>query len=397
MKDFKRLLKIEFRRIFSNKVLLAIFFGAPVLYGFLLGSVYSQAKVINLPIIIVDEDHTPVSDRLIDAFEDNEAIKVSDVRYTPGKIQSEMPLNEYIAVVNIPKGFEAAILQKRHPEVRVDLNMVNILNANTASKNIQAVLMTMNAGIEIEGLKKQGMPPAQALEAYESFSINFNKMYNATGNYLTFMLPGLLAAIMQQVIFLALALVFARDFEDGYFRELAGKHKWAFYHIVLKAVPFLILIPFMWAVVSRFLPYFRIEAEIFSIPMLILTTLLTLASMGIGMLFSIVFPNQLKATELLMVISTPAFILSGFTWPSLAMPPAITAFAEIIPVTHFLNGFRKVAFYGGGISSISHEIFMLLLIFTGSLFTMLVLLQLKIKKSRKNTFVTSEENIPGEN
>jgi len=28
---------------------------------------------------------------------------------------------------------------------------------------------------------------------------------------------------------------------------------------------------------------------------------------------------------------------------------------------------------------------------------MLVLLQLKIKKSRKNTFVTSEENIPGEN
>jgi ABC-2 type transport system permease protein len=97
-----------------------------------------------------------------------------------------------------------------------------------------------------------------------------------------------------------------------------------------------------------------------------------------------------------MVISTPAFILSGFTWPSLAMPPAITAIAEIIPVTHFLNGFRNVLFYDGGISSISHEIFMLLLIFIGSLFAMLVLLQLKIKKSRKNTLVTSEENFPDE-
>ncbi|GAB2778588.1 ABC transporter permease [Salinimicrobium soli] len=384
MKDFRRLLKIEFRRIFSNKVLLAIFFGAPLLYGFLFGFVYNQAKVIDLPIVIVDEDHSPISDKLIDAFDDNEALKVADVRYSPGEIAKEMPFKEYAAVVNIPKGFEAEILQKRHPEIRVDLNMVNILNANIASKNIQTVLMTMNAGIEIEGLKKQGMPPAHALEAYESFRINFNKMYNSTGNYLTFMLPGLLAAIMQQVIFLALALVFARDFEDGYFHVLAGTHKWAFYHIFLKAVPFLILIPFMWALVSWFLPFFRIEADIFSLPMLILTALLTLASMGIGMLFSIVFPNQLKATELLMVISTPAFVLSGFTWPSLAMPGAISAFAEIIPVTHFLNGFRKVAFYGGGISSISHEITMLIVITAGSLLAMLILLQLKIRKSRKN-------------
>jgi ABC-2 type transport system permease protein len=72
------------------------------------------------------------------------------------------------------------------------------------------------------------------------------------------------------------------------------------------------------------------------------------------------------------------------------MPTTISAFAEIIPVTHFLNGFRNVPFYGGGISPISHEIFMLLLIFIGSLFAMLVLLQLKIKKSRKNALVASE-------
>jgi ABC-2 type transport system permease protein len=35
----------------------------------------------------------------------------------------------------------------------------------------------------------------------------------------------------------------------------------------------------------------------------------------IGVLVSILVPNQLKATEILMVIATPSFILSGFTWP----------------------------------------------------------------------------------
>ena len=391
MKKFKRLLKIEFKRIFSNNVLLAIFFGAPILYGFLFGYVYQQAKVIDLPVVIIDQDHSPMTDKIIDAFEDNQGLFVKDVRFTPGTIMQEMAMEQYAAVITFPSNFEADILQKRHPEVRVDLNMANILNANTASNNIQQVLMTLNAGIEIEGLKKQGMHPDQAKNAYESFKINFNKLYNSTGNYVTFMLPGLLAGIMQQVIFLAMALVFARDFEDGYFSELVQESKWSFYHIGLKSTPFLLMIPVMWLLVSAFIPYFNIEASIYNFPMLLLVVLLTLASMCIGMLFSIAIPSQLKATELLMVISTPAFVLSGFTWPTMAIPHAITTIAQFIPLTQFLSGFRKIAFYGGDVASIRPEINMLLLIIVVASSAMMLLLQFKIVAARKKLNIGLEE------
>lgn len=387
MKAYLNLIKEEFKRIFSNKVLLAIFIGAPIFYGFLLGYVYSGAKVVGLPIVVVDEDNSPISDKIIDAFADNEGLSVSDVRYTSGNLISEMPTKQYAAVVTIPINFEADILQKRHPEVRVDLNMANILNANTASKNIQSVLMTLNAGIEIEGLKKQGMHPTQASASYESFKINFNKLYNATGNYVTFMLPGILAGIMQQVIFLALALVFARDFEDGYFGKLIKNSKFSLYHIVLKSIPFLIMIPIMWAIVSLFIAYFRIDADIYNLPMFVLASLLSLASMFIGMLFSIAIPNQLKATELLMVISTPAFILSGFTWPSIAFPNAISQVAQFIPLTQFLNAFRKIAFYGGDLASVKPEIDMLLKIIAVALLAMIALLQYKIYSFNKNNAI----------
>ncbi|MBI6121166.1 ABC transporter permease [Salegentibacter maritimus] len=383
MKKFFDLLKIEFKRIFSNSVLCAIFFGAPMLYGVLFGYVYQQAKVVNLPIVIVDQDNSPLSTSIIDAFEDNEALLVKDRRYTPGDILEEMPVEQYAAVVTLPSGFEGDILQKRYPEIRVDLNMANILNANIASKNIQQVLMTLNAGIEIESLQKQGASPDQARASYESFKVNFNKLYNSTGNYLSFMLPGLLGAIMQQVIFLAMALVFSRDFEDGYFKSLVQKNKPSWYLIVLKATPFLLFLPVMWFVVSRLFIFFNVEAAIFNIPMLILIILLSLASMGIGMLFSVIIPNQLKATELLMVISTPAFILSGFTWPSLAIPEFINGISQSIPVTHFLAAFRKVAYYGGDISDIFPEIKMLLIIIIISFVAMLLLLQLKINKNKK--------------
>ncbi|MGB5436629.1 MAG: ABC transporter permease [Maribacter sp.] len=378
MNDFLKLLRIEFARIFSNDVLLAIFIGAPIFYGILFGYVYQQAKVVDLPIVIVDQDNSPTTDKIIDAFVDNEVLLVNDVRYTPGNILSEMPTEQYVAVVTFPTDFEADILQKRHPEIRVDLNMANILNANTASKNIQSVLMTLNAGIEIEGLKKQGLHTSQALATYESFKINFNKLYNSTGNYLTFMLPGLLATIMQQIIFLAMALVFARDFEDGYFGKLVKVSRFSLYHIALKSTPFLLMLPIMWVIVSLFIPFFKIDADIYNFPMLILATLLTLASMCIGMLFSIAIPSQLKATELLMVISTPAFVLSGFTWPTLSFPDAITNMAQYIPLTQFLSGFRRIAFYGGDTSSIKTEINILLLITLVTFIVLVVLLQLKI-------------------
>ncbi|PWH87148.1 ABC transporter permease [Brumimicrobium oceani] len=389
MKKFIELLRIEFKRIFSNSVLMAIFFGAPVLYGFLFGYVYQQAKVVDLPIVIVDQDRSPMSDKFIDAFHDNEGLLVKDVRFSAGNIIAEMPTEQYAAVITLPSDFEAQLLQKKRPEVHVDLNMANILNANTASKNIQSVLMTLNAGIEIEGLKKQGMHTDQAMTSYESFKINFNKLYNSTGNYVTFMLPGLLAGIMQQIIFLAMALVFARDFEDGYFGKLVSYSKNSLYHIFLKATPFLLMLPIMWFGISFFLPFFNADVSIFNVPMMALAALLTLASMAIGMLFSIAIPNQLKATELLMVISTPAFILSGFTWPTMAIPAAITNIAQFIPLTQFLEGFRKVAFYGGDMSSIQSEIGMLTLITLVAFAAMLVLLQLKIylfnKKAKKSS------------
>ena len=304
------------------------------------------------------------------------------------------PLPEGVPLRDAPNLQDKNILR-----ASVDLDWVlfsglEATHAIKASKHIQSVLMTLNAGIEIEGLKKQGMHSSQAMASYESFKINFNKMYNSTGNYVTFMLPGLLAGIMQQIIFLAMALVFARDFEDGYFGKLVEHSRNALYHIFLKATPFLLMLPIMWFGIAFFLPYFNVDISIFNLPMMALAALLTTASMSIGMLFSIVIPNQLKATELLMVISTPAFILSGFTWPTMAIPTVITNVAQYIPLTQFLEGFRKIAFYGGDMPSIQAELWMLAIISIIAFVAMAILLQFKIylfNRKKKRTAVIEGE------
>ncbi len=385
MKTFVQLIKTEFKRIFQNDVVMAIFFGAPIVYGLLFGYVYKKAKLTNIPIIVVDEDGSPLSDKIIEALNDVETLQVVKVKTGTDGIQDMMKTNGYAAIIHIPEKFESGILQKRYPEIQVELNMSNILIANFASKNIQKTLETLKAGIEISALNKKGIPKKEALHQFESFKTNYHKLYNAQSNYQLFMLPGLLGAIMQQVIFLALALVFARDFEDGYFQQLLQKNKNPLYLIAVKITPFILLTTLVWIIVGSFYRMFDIDLHLFNGSMYLLIALLSISAMFIAMTFSVLIPSQLKATELLMVISTPAFILSGFTWPLSGMPQWIQSVSQWIPLTPFLSAFKKIAFYGGSLQHIKPEVRQLIYITLFSFLLLVVSLQIKIYwQSRKN-------------
>ncbi len=383
MKTFRKLLRVEWKRIFSNRVLLLIFFGAPILYGLLFIQVYKYGKITDMPVVVIDEDHTSLSAMIIEALDENENLLIAKVQYDDGNIAEEMPSKEYVAVIRIPTGFEAGILQKKYPEVLADINTGNLVTANFASRAIQTVMGTLNAGMEIEALKKAGMDAQTASQRYEPFKVNYTRFYNPAGNYLELMVPGIIGTIMQQVIFLALGLVFARDFEDGYFKKLTRISTNSNYHILLKAVPFFPLIAGMWLLVGSFYPMFRIDIRVFNWPMVLLVTVFSLACMFVGMLFSLAIPNQLRATELLMVIATPSFLLSGFTWPLEAMPGWIHVLGNTLPLTQFLQGFRKLAVYGGSYADAQPHIRYLLLMSLVCWALMVILLRIKIANTKK--------------
>ena len=383
MKKFTRLLRKEFKRIFTNRVVMLVFFGAPLVYGLLFVYMYEKGKITEMPVLIVDEDHSPLSAKIIDALDDNENLRVADIRYQKENLYAEMPSKEYVSVITIPGGFESAVLQKRYPELLVDMNLTNLVTANFATRAIQTVMGSMSAGVEMETMKKGGMNPQYAAQLYEPFKVNYNRMYNPAGNYKELMMPGIFGTVMQQVLFLALALVFARDFEDDYFRKLVKSSRWAIYHVILKITPFVFLSAALWMIIGLFFPVFNIGMPVFTLPMLVLVGMFTLACMGMGMVFSLILPSQLKATEFLMVLATPSFLLSGYTWPTEAMPVLVQRFADIIPLTHFLRGFRTAAVYGGTLNDIRSQLWALGWIALVCLLVMLAILQWKIYRVRK--------------
>ncbi|TYR35440.1 ABC transporter permease [Sphingobacterium phlebotomi] len=317
-----------------------LFIGAPILYGVLIGHVYQQGKVTEMPIIVVDEDNSPLSTTFVDMMNDNESIKV--VRMLPTLFDSkEMAIEQDATViVHIPKGFAAGVQQKRVPEVTIFVDGSNTLTSNTAAMAVNVCAMTLKAGVQIETQMKQGVPAKIAAEQYEPFKTTMVRQNIRSGNYLYFMLPGVLIIVLQQVLLLGLALSFSSEFESGTFAELAQKMRNPVGLIFVKIIPYLLMSVGILALYWGFGRWYEMPLHADFWWFVLCTFVFMLAVCFIGVLVSIVLPSQLKATEILMVIATPAFILSGFTWPSSLMPRWVQLIADVIPSTHYLRIFR---------------------------------------------------------
>ncbi|WP_264531182.1 ABC transporter permease [Flavobacterium sp. N502540] len=356
MQNFFSLLKREFQLFWKNKVLRILFIGAPILYGVLLGYVYGKGKVTDLPILVVDQDRSELSSKAIQMFEDNEVLSVSSILYDQNNLSKLAIQKDATCVVIIPKDFEKMTLTKKYPEITTIVNTSNVLTANYASTAIQICLGTLKAGVQIETLRKQGVPENLLASQYEPFKTTFIKKYNRSTNYMYFLWPGVLATVLQQVLLLGLALSFASEFENGTFKDLVKKCPSLLKMLAVKIIPYLIMSFGIWIIYWLFTLWFRLPFYENLAPLTFIAGFFVLAASFIGILVSIVVPNQLKATEILMVIATPSFILSGFTWPLSQMPQTVQAIANVIPLTHFLKAFRILIIENGTFSQTTASI-----------------------------------------
>ncbi|WP_417195163.1 ABC transporter permease [Bizionia sp.] len=390
MKKFIHLIKREFRLFFSNNVLRLLFIGAPILYGILIGAVYQKGKITDLPIIVVDQDQSLMSVKFIDMLEETESIQVVSVFPDLTNVKNKAIDEDASVIVNIPRGFTSGIQQNKLPEITIFVDASNTLTSNTALMAVNGVAMTIKAGIQIESQMKKGVPEYVATQNYEPFKTTIIKQSIRSGNYLYFMLPGVLLTVFQQILLLGLALTFASEYENRTFEELVRKMPNPLGMLAVKIIPYMIMSVGILLLYWGFSKYYNMVIGGAFWAFSLSTFVFILAVCGIGVLVSIVLPNQLKATEVLMVVATPSFILSGFTWPLSQMPNWVQFIAELIPLTHYLKTFRILYLNHASVSHIYAPVIAMSIIAVICLSLSAIILHYKIKKVKN--YSTEEIN-----
>jgi ABC-2 type transport system permease protein len=387
------IIRREFRSFFHTPIAVGILFGGPLFFGILIGMVYDHAKPVDLPIVIVDKDGTPMSGDIIDALDDNQYIKVWKITGSEFAAREYLRTQQVEGVVTIPANFESDINQKRCPEIQVDLNTVNILTSNYVNTGVLKTLGVINAGIEIKTMEKTGMPAEIAEKQFQAFSVNTDRFYNPESNYLRFLWPGITGGILQQIFLLVIAIIFSKEFEKKIFGQLLNYSKSTNVILLGKTIPYIIVMLLIWlGMLYIMYPMFKIEIVGGFGTMLLFSIVFILCLLAMGIMVSLIFPTMLLSTEILMIVATPSFIISGYTWPISQMPAVIQVFANVLPLTHFLSGFRKIAFLGNNLHEVWPETSKMLImtVIYGSITW--VTLWIRIRREKRK-YVSAEESI----
>ena len=393
MKTIFELIIREFKLFFKNPVLPVLFLGAPIMYGILIGNVYKKGNVTDIPILVVDEDNTTTSQKIIQMLDDNESVHIAEVLPTTFNTKNRALEIGAEVVVVIPRNFQSDVQQKKLPEIAYFVDASNTLTSNTAAIAITTVLATMKAGITIETARKQGVPEYLATQNYEPFKSTMIKQNILSGNYLYFMLPGVLLTVFQQVLLLGLALSFSSEFENKTFTELVSKTSNPFTILFVKIFPYIFMSIFIYLLYYGFGLFYDMKLETEFWPFIYATLIFILGVCFLGFIVSLILPSQLKATEVLMVVATPSFILSGFTWPLSQMPKWIQTISDCIPLTHYLKIFRILFIEKGDVSLIQPHLNNLIVIASICFVLSLALLTFKVIKTKRELNAINADKI----
>jgi ABC-2 type transport system permease protein len=333
----------------------------PLVVSIILASIYAFKTVLDIPIVVMDRDDTAASRAVARALDAHESLRLVRISDAGENAEAVLRRGEATCVVFIPAGFESNLKRGERSPALCLLNGTNMVLSNYALKAVSTVLSTVTAGIAMERLEKTGTPAAHALDAYMPLVVTPQYLFNPGQNYTNFFLPGILAALLQQVVVIGAALTWVREFRSGEITELLGITRNVFALTAGKLLVY-VLIGIGWGVFmfAGLFPLFGVPYS-GSLATGALSVLLMIAAMAlVAMAISSVFSHRETAMQVMFIVSSPAFLLSGYTFPQFAMTTTARWVGLIVPLTPFLTAWRRLVLYGGGFADVIPQLAMLL-------------------------------------
>lgn len=354
MRTFLAALRREAAAVASDPGALLVLVGAIVLYAFFYPSPYLAEVLRDVPVVVVDQDHSALSRRLVRMVDAHELVRVA---HRAGDLaEAERLVAEGAAggILLIPDGLERRVLRGERATVAAWGDAGYFLVYRQAITGILESVATLSAGIEIRRLEAAGMSGTQARAARDPLPLLLRPLYNPSEGYASYIVPAVLVLLLQQTMLIGAGLVAGTGRERGHpgpsgaARALADLLGRATFYMLLYAAHAV----FYFAVVTRVLAFpARAEAgtlAVFLLPYLLAVTFLALA---VASLFS----RRETAIAALFFTSLPALFLAGFSWPPEAMPSWLRGLAAVIPSSSGIAGVLRLQTSGAPLAAVRHE------------------------------------------
>ncbi|WP_145599908.1 ABC transporter permease [Yersinia frederiksenii] len=324
--------------------------------------VYANRTVWDLPVAVVDYDHSTASRQLIRQLDATSAISIKTYDNLPDA-QRDLAWRKLFAVIIMPMDLEKKILNGESIVIPVYGDATNRLANGQIQQDVvaayQQLLNEYNSGL----LLRSGFTPGQAEVLLTPIRGQILGVFNPGISFAAIIFPGLLVMLLQHSLLIACVRV-----SISLKSAPSGKPSIPVYLGGLSA-----LLP-IWLFLSIVLfvlwPWVLGYRQTASIPeVLLLTFPFLLAVLGLGKLVT----ECLRSVEMIYLtlsfVTMPIFYISGTIWPLQAMPGWVRAISSMLPSTWATKAIAGVNQMGLPLSDVVGDVLMLLLL--GAIYTLI--------------------------
>jgi ABC-2 type transport system permease protein len=341
----------ETRHILRDSRTIYLALGIPLVMLLLFGYALTT-DVDNVPLLVVDGDHTPASRELCQAFAASSLFRIVDRPGNASEILTSFRRNKAKAALVIAAGFGKK--RDRGESVSAEL-IVDGTDANVATIAMgyaRAIAQAQTLALVSRVLRDNGV--VQGRDLRPPIEVRVRNWFNTALRSQWYLVPGLIAVIMAMMSALLMALTVAREWERGTMEQLFVTPVHPVEIVVGKLLPYYVIGVGQLTLVAS-AGSWLFEVPLLGSPLLLyaLSSIFLIGALGQGLFISIVTRQQQLAMQVALLSSMlPALLLSGFMSPIASMPPVVRAITYVIPARYFLVILRGLFLKGVGLAAL---------------------------------------------
>jgi len=320
-----------------------------LLYGYAL-----SLDVDRVPTLIYDQDRTEASRELIQQFQGSRFFEIRGVVDGYAPIEKGIDRNRILMGVAIPRDYGKLTGAGRETSVQIlldgsDSNTASIV-LGYAESVVRGYSLQLRAGMQNRrGGERAAGPPVDA---------QLRVWYNSSLESKNYVVPGLIAVILQIIGALLTSLTIAREREMGTMEQVLSTPLRPTEMVLGKMAAYFV-VGVTDATMSVLVGLF-----VFGVPLRgsVLLMAFSLCLFLVGVLFWGIFVSAAAKTQLqayqMGILSSflPAFLLSGFVYEIHTMPWIIQAITHIIPARYVVTIMKGIFLKGVGMKALWGEL-----------------------------------------
>ena len=350
--SFQRIRALTYKETFQllrDRRTLMYFFLLPAVQLFLFAYAVSLT-VYHLPTVLVDQSLDSTSRDFVHAMVSSSYFDIVQTAQNEQDVIAAINAGQAKAGIIIPPNL-AADIERGDGNVLILLDGSDSFSVSSGYNAASIIAQNYSLNLAVEKVSQAGSTGLAAGITGVPVVTETRVLYNPDIKDLIFILPGLIALIMQIIIVAHAAVAVVREREVGTLEQLLATPMRPLEMILAKLIPGMVVVMLDLAFVLVLGVYwFKVPFEGNMLLFAGLSILFIISGMGMGLFISTFAKNQRQAQQFSAVLNLFSMLLTGFIYPRTTMPIWAQAIGNLIPLTYFIRIIRGIITKGIGIT-----------------------------------------------